>query len=198
MFCGEIHDWAGRTSGRRSSLLCWFRWRRLQVLRQILLQPVKKTSTCLKNFLNLRLCESIFNYADSNRDGKLTFNEFFKWYRRGGREVCIVQSVVNHLTSKFLHLMKRLFFLRLMILCNTHICFPLKWTAPWSKQISFRKVFFLLFKVVMSKTPSTDTDFLDSNIVFQSDRENKNFPKWNQQMLQIFVSLLFFFFEQRL
>jgi len=48
-----------------------------------------------------RLCESIFNYADSNRDGKLTFNEFFKWYRRGGREVCIVQSVIDDLVSDF-------------------------------------------------------------------------------------------------
>jgi len=48
-----------------------------------------------------RLCEDIFNYADSNRDGKLSFNEFFKWYRRGGREVCIIQSVVDDLLSDF-------------------------------------------------------------------------------------------------
>jgi len=48
-----------------------------------------------------RLCEDIFNYADSNRDGRLSFSEFFKWYRRGGREVCIVQGVIDDLISDF-------------------------------------------------------------------------------------------------
>lgn len=48
-----------------------------------------------------RLCEDIFNYADSNRDNKLSFSEFFRWYRRGGSQVIVIQGVLDDLISDF-------------------------------------------------------------------------------------------------
>jgi len=48
-----------------------------------------------------KLTEDIFIFADSNRDGVLQFKEFFRWYRRGGEQVVIIQHVLDDLVTDF-------------------------------------------------------------------------------------------------
>jgi len=48
-----------------------------------------------------KLTEDIFVFADTNRDGVLSFKEFFKWYRRGGEQVVIIQNVLDDLVTDF-------------------------------------------------------------------------------------------------
>jgi len=48
-----------------------------------------------------RISSDIFNYADSNRDNKLSFKEFYRWYRRGGAQVETVNGIVDDLLADF-------------------------------------------------------------------------------------------------
>jgi len=48
-----------------------------------------------------KLTQDIFIFADINRDGVLSFKEFFKWYRRGGQQVVIIQHVLDDLVTDF-------------------------------------------------------------------------------------------------